>query len=349
MSLDKTSHDTPMPEQADTVATEDRTFGSLEDAMSALSAMEAPQEDEADELDITETDQPEDASLDTETEADEDDSDAVQEEAEEEVDPEAEPGDDPDEDIEPLSYDPTRKITLEDGTEATLEELVNGNLRQADYTRKTEAVAEERREVQEIRAATDARAEEITRTYDGLVEFLKGILPPEPSLELLGQDQQEYLRQQAIRKSFTDELNTVLSKQAQAQSMMHQENGAELERMRTAEAKKLVEAMPMLADPMKMGQFTDNVKKTAIELGFSEAEIGATVDHRLLRLVHLAGIGKRSLENQENARRRIKAKSATPAAKKPQAATPAPNQKNAKAMRRLSKTGSIQDAMQIDF
>ena len=340
MSLDRTSHEQAVHEQAGTAATEDRTYGTLEDAMQALTAhntenddLEAPEDNG-----ITDPDQP-------------DDDDDTAEDNSEQEDGEAEPdeGDDLDEDITPLAFDPTRKITLEDGTEATLEELVNGNLRQADYTRKTEAVAEERREVQEIRAATDARAEEITRTYDGLVEFLKGILPPEPSLELLGQDQQEYLRQQAIRKSFTDELNTVLSKQAQAQSMMHQENGAELERMRTAEAKKLVEAMPMLADPMKMGQFTDNVKKTAIELGFSEAEIGATVDHRLLRLVHLAGIGKRSLENQENARRRIKAKSATPAAKKPQAATPAPNQKNAKAMRRLSKTGSIQDAMQIDF
>ena len=37
MSLEMTSHDTPMPEQADTAATEDRTFGSLEDVMSAYS------------------------------------------------------------------------------------------------------------------------------------------------------------------------------------------------------------------------------------------------------------------------------------------------------------------------
>lgn len=348
MSLEKTSHDPATPEQADTVATEDRTYGSLEDAMSALKALETD-DAEGDDLDTTQSDQPE-AEADPETDTEDESDDVQEEEAEEEVEAEAEEeGDDREEDIEPLTYDPSRTVTLEDGTEATLEELVNGNLRQADYTRKTEALAEERREVQGIREASDQRAEEINRTYDGLVEFLQSILPPEPSMELLGQDQAEYLRQQAIRKSFTDELSTVLQKQAEAQSMAQSQNGEELERIRTAEAKKLVDVMPMLSDPMKMGQFTDNVKKTAIDLGFSENEIGATVDHRLLRLVHLAGIGKRSLENQENARRRIKNKPATPAAKKPKATAPAPSQKNVKAMRRLSKTGSIQDAMQIDF
>ena len=269
MSLN-TSHDTATPEQAGTAATEDRTFGTLEEAMSALTQMEDTQDAIEVEPDTTESDQPE-AEAETETE---DDYDVQEEEAEEEVDAD-EDGDDQEEDIEPLSYDPSRKVTLEDGTEATLEELVNGNLRQADYTRKTEALAEERREIQEIRSAADARAEEITRTYDGLVEFLQGILPPEPSLELLGQDQQEYLRQQAIRKGFTDELCAVLSKQAEAVNMAQQENGAELERMRVAETKKLVEVMPMLSDPMNMDQFKDNVKKTAIELGFSENEIGA--------------------------------------------------------------------------
>ena len=340
MSLDRTSHEQAVHEQAGTAATEDRTYGTLEDAMQALTAhntenddLEAPEDNG-----ITDPDQP-------------DDDDDTAEDNSEQEDGEAEPdeGDDLDEDITPLAFDPTRKITLEDGTEATLEELVNGNLRQADYTRKTEALAEERREIRSIREASDQRAEEITRTYDGLVELLHSILPPEPSLELLGQDQQEYLRQQAIRKSFTDELNGVLSKQAEAQSLAMKDSAAQLERIRNTEAKKLVDVMPMLSDPMKMEQFTDNVKKTAIELGFSENEIGATVDHRLLRLVHLAGIGKRSLDNQQNAQRRIKRKPATPASKRPVTSDPAPNQKNAKAMRRLSKTGSIQDAMQIDF
>jgi hypothetical protein len=340
------SEDKATPEQAEVSQAEDRTYGSLEEAMGALDVMDDDGEIDAGN-DTTEADQP-----DPDTETEETDDGLQEDEAEEEVteDEEEEPGDDEAEDIAPLDYDPSRKVTLEDGTEATLEELVNGNLRQADYTRKTEALAEERREIQAIREQSNARAEEITQTYDGLVEFLQGIIPPEPSLELLGHDQQEYLRQQAIRKSFTDELSTVLQQQTEAKARAAQVDPGEIERIRKAEANKLVEVMPMLSDPMKMDQFTDNVKKTAIDLGFTADEIGSTLDHRLLRLVHLAGIGKRSLENQENARRRIKEKSATPATKKP-AASPSPTarQQNKKAMRRLAQTGSIQDAMAIDF
>ena len=117
MSLEKTSHDPATPEQADTVATEDRTYGSLEDAMSALKALETD-DAEGDDLDTTQSDQPE-AEADPETDTEDESDDVQEEEAEEEVEAEAEEeGDDREEDIEPLTYDPSRTVTLEDGTEA---------------------------------------------------------------------------------------------------------------------------------------------------------------------------------------------------------------------------------------
>ena len=334
----ETSNDTPVAEQAEMPVKQDR-FDNLQDAMMALGStnteIEEPQQDE----EVEETEESEDIS------EEEDDGLQEDEEAEEEV-TEAEEGED-EEPLEPISYDPARVITLEDGTQTTLEDLVGGNLRQADYTRKTEALAEERRAVEEIKTQASARGEEIQHTFDGLIEFLEGIIPPEPSLELLSVNQEEYLRQQAIRKSFADELSSVLSRKRDAQGQVDAMKEADLEQLRTTEAKKLVDEMPMLADPMKMTSFQESVSKTAVELGFAKEEIDAVVDHRLLRLVHLAGVGKRSLENQENARRRIKTKAQTPAAKKP-AARRAPSA-NKKAMRALSQSGSIQDAMKIDF
>ena len=346
MSLDNTSHTPATPEQAEPATIENRTYGSLEDAMQALGqAEETVSEDEGD---TTEANQPDETDPDIESEEDSDE--LQEEEAAQEIDEEVEDGDDKPEDIEPLSYEPERVVTLEDGTEATLEELVNGNLRQADYTRKTEALAEERRALDQIKTESAVKGEEINRTYEGLISFLEGILPPEPSIELLGQDQAEYLRQQAIRKSFTEELSTVLQHQASAQEQMRNMQMQESQQRRGDEEKKLIESMPLLQDPMKLDQFKENAGKTAIDLGFSAEEFAEVVDHRVLRLVHLAGIGKRSLENGENARRRIKQKTATPTGKKPvRSSQPAATSNSKKAMRRLSKTGSIQDAMNIDF
>ncbi len=165
-------------EQAPVETSQPDRYDTLEAAMDALGTQEDEQDVQEAE-DITPEDQPEDEEeTEEETEAEE-----GEEETEEEIDVD---GDDTDGDIEVLNYDPSVVVTLEDGTESTLEELVSGNLRQADYTRKTEAIAEERRALEDIKASAQNQSEEINRTYEGLVEFLQGIMPPEPSLDLLG-------------------------------------------------------------------------------------------------------------------------------------------------------------------
>ena len=313
-------------------------FDNFEEAMKALgddTNSEAIEEEE----DTTQQDQPEDV---------EDDTEEAEELPEEDV--EDADGDDLEEDISIIDYDPSVRVTLDDGTESTLEDLVKGNLRQADYTRKTETLAEERRELEDVKSATHERSAEIQRTYQGLVEFLQGIMPPEPSLELLGQDQAEYLRQQAIRKSFTDELSGVLHRQSEAGAQAQSLNESDMATARQAEEKKLVDVMPMLNDELRMTSFKEGVNKTAQEFGFSEAEISAVFDHRLLHLVHLAGVGKRSIENGKNARRRIERKVSTPAEKKVAKTTqPGKASNNGKAMRKLSQSGSIEDAMMVSF
>lgn len=328
----------PTTEQAQELP---QKFDNFEDAMKALSddAYEAVEE----AVDTTEEHQPEDA--------DEEDIDEEESEQDEPLDDESdsEDGDDAEEDIHTIDYDPSVRVTLDDGTESTLEDLVRGNLRQSDYTRKTEALAEERREFEDSKSAMQTQSEEIQRTYNGLVEFLQGIMPPEPSLELLGQDQSEYLRQQAIRKQFTDELSDVLQRQTQASTQIQSMEQAELEQLRSTEQKKLLDVMPMLSDEMRLASFNEGVTKTAQEFGFSEAEISAVFDHRLLHLVHMAGVGKRSIENGKNARRRIESKTATPAEKQPSKTAARRMSANGKAMRKLSQSGSIEDAMLIDF
>lgn len=50
---------------------------------------------------------------------------------------------------QPSSQNEETKVTLSDGTEVSIEELKNWYLRQSDYTKKTTALAEEKRKVSE--------------------------------------------------------------------------------------------------------------------------------------------------------------------------------------------------------
>ena len=121
-------------------------------------------------------------------------------------------------------------------------------------------------------------------------------------------------------------------------------SGKDAEAYRTEQAASLVKAMPHLSDPVKRAAFDREVAATAQEFGFSADEIAATADSRILQMVHYARIGKRSEQNRNNAKRRVQ----TPMKGKarPSATTP---KANPKAMQRLSKSGSIHDAMEIDF
>lgn len=234
------------------------------------------------------------------------------------------------------------KVQLDDGTEVTLTELQDGYLRQSDYTRKTQELAEGRKD-------NDARAERLSKTleesrkvHEGTVEWAKSIIPAEPDLKLLQTDPKAYHHQKAMRERATEELNKFIEK---AKAGPDEETvKAEVERVRGEMVAKLKEDMPELKDDGKMASFMNQVMTTAKEFGFSEEEVNGTFDPRILQLVHFAAKGRnaQTVEGEGKPRTDSPRNTRVTGGK-------GGSQSNAAAVSRLKQTGSIDDAMKVDF
>lgn len=268
---------------------------------------------------------------------------AQAEEPTEEVDtPDAE--DEPDDDADFV-------VTLPDGEEVTaaqLKEWREGNLRQADYTRKTQEVAQEREAFRKERDAFAERATFVETAMQNLSGFVQSLIPPEPPLQLAQTDPGRYTQQLALRQQAMREVQELLSTKQQMDEGKGNFFQAEAQQHRDAENAKLAKAKPSLKDPAKLAAFDQSVRSAAIEFGFSESEIDQTSDARIRQMVYYAAMGKRAEANKFAALRR-KGTETPKAGKARPAQVSAKAQSNREAMQRLSRTGSIRDALAIDF
>lgn len=251
-----------------------------------------------------------------------------------EEEPEAEDGEEPGE----------VKVTLADGTEVSLGEIEKGYLRQADYTRKTTELAQEREALTKRATAHEEQARFIETATQRLSELVQQLIPPEPPVALAQQNPAAYIQQKAMREQAIAELGAWMDAKDTAGQAVQQLTAAQIEQQRQEANADLAKAMPRLKDPAALAKFDAEVATTAKHFGFDDATIAATNDPRVRRMAYYAAIGLRAEQNRQAAARRVEA----PKPGKP--ALPAQNvSKNKTAMRRLSQTGSFKDALQIDF
>lgn len=301
---------------------EDQSFDTLEEAVAAL----------GDDEELTE-EQP-DAE---ETAEDADDTDP---EGEDEEGAEDEDGD------EELEDGDSAEIELDDGEKVSLTELKRGYFRHRDYTHKTEEVAQQRKSVEAAQERVTETAQSLQNAHSKLLKFVEGIIPADPPLELAQTDPSQFAYQKAVRQRAIDELKAVMATGNEIKQTVEGAGEKEMAAYREEQDSLLVKAMPSLKEPGSKAAFDAKVKKVGKEFGFSDEEIAQTADHRILRLVHYAGIGMTAERNKKNATRRVAEKPSKGTRSK---AAPGKPSKNKEAMKRLSKTGSIADAMKVDF
>lgn len=236
------------------------------------------------------------------------------------------------------------KVTLADGTEVSLGEIEKGYQRQADYTRKTTEVAQERERVTQYEADLNERARFIETASQKLSSLVQQLVPPEPSAHLAQTNPAQYVQQMAMRQQAIAELQGWMAAGDEAGQAVQSLTAAQVEQQRQEANRHLAKSMPKLKDPAALAKFDADVKAAAQAFGFDDATIDATTDPRIREAMYFAGIGKRAVQNRQNASRRIEA----PKPGKPGAVAQTVDRSKT-AMRRLSQTGSIKDAMNIDF
>ena len=236
------------------------------------------------------------------------------------------------------------KLTLSDGTALTLEEVEKGFLREADYTRKTMELAETRKAVVQRETELAEQTTIIETATQRLLGLVQQLVPPMPSAALAQQNPGEYIRQKAVHDQARSELAQWMDTAGDVGNVVQGFTRQQIEQRKSEANAELVKAMPRLKDPAAMAKFDADVAASAKAFGFDDATIAATTDPRIRRAMWLAAVGQRALDNQSAAKRRVEA----PKAGKPPAPGK-PTDKNRTAMRRLAQSGSIKDALSVDF
>lgn len=179
------------------------------------------------------------------------------------------------------------KYRLADGTEATLaeiEEWRKGNLRQSDYTRKTQELAATRKELETHQAEITQKAQAFQQNVDFAIQVAQANLPAEPDYSLLQTDPIAYIQEKAEYDARLGQLQHLMgAKQEHEQALAAQRDQAFREWTQN-ESKNLVERLPELKDPAKLQQFNAELAKGIERYGFEAKDLTSVYDHRLILL-----------------------------------------------------------------
>lgn len=239
---------------------------------------------------------------------------------------------------EPAAEQPTQ-IVLPDGTKVPLEEVTKGYLRQSDYTRKVTEVATQRKALE----ADLQLVEGITQTF---IDHLAKMVPQAPDTALAMRDPQAYVRQKTLYDAAmaqVQELIEIGKKPKEIGTKLSEADKAAAVAQANA---TLGEMFPSFRTPEGRTKFLEGASVAAQEIGFSFAELQEVTDPRMFALAHWANEGMKAAKARETAKAKVaNVPPATP--RKP--GQPANGPRNADAMRRLTKSGSMRDALAIDF
>lgn len=258
--------------------------------------------------------------------------------------------DDPDEnesdDEDEPEDEPLYEITVNGETQqVTLDELRGGYQRNADYTRKTQELAERRKDLDTV----GQYAEQVSQLYKQRLaqvgSFLEQSLPPEPDEKLLAEDPFAYQQQQLLRQKAEESLKAIYGQfeAAQVETQARQD-----ELLRDAQ-QRAVDELPKLIPEWKD---VETIKKGMVDLtrylrseGFEAHEMRDVSDSRLIVVLEKARRYDAAKKSAESSKKKAAAK--PPKSLKPGKPSRKSNARKSdvrKAQERMKKTGSADDA-----
>lgn len=273
--------------------------------------------------------------------ASEEDSESVADELEEESsDEQLESEEDTQEDEKPKVF--TVKIDGKE-VEVTLDELQKGYSRTQDYTRKTQQVAEMRKQTEAQLQAIRAEREQYAQLLGALSEQVKAAAEPQIDWDRLYQeDPIEYVRQREVMRENREKAAAIQAEQQRLAEIAQQEQIKQLQAHKAKESQALLEAIPSWKDPAKAKAEKAMLVEFGQKMGFTPQELGNIYDHRVV-----LALRKAALYDQMQAKRQgIKPVTNNgPKPAKPGAAGRVSQMSDAaRAKQRLAKTGRVDDA-----
>tara|TARA_R110000868_G_scaffold99897_2_gene274755 strand:+ start:1419 stop:2414 length:996 start_codon:yes stop_codon:yes gene_type:complete len=175
--------------------------------------------------------------------------------------------------------------------EVTLDELVNGYQLGADYTKKTQELAEARKIVEaEVHSIQEAR--QVRDAYAQRLQALEQVLSvneaPEDLAALRENDPIGYAVRVADATERKEQLALVYAEQQKVAQQQEQYRQQEVRKLVQLESHKLSQVLPEFSDTAKGEQLRNEIRNYGKSVGFRDEELSQVYDSRHVLTLHKA-------------------------------------------------------------
>jgi hypothetical protein len=235
-------------------------------------------------------------------------------------------------------------------SEVSLDELVKGYQREADYTKKTQTLAEQRKAVEAERQTVE-QAKQLRDTYAQRLQIIEQALRSQTQGENLDElketDPIGYAVKVAERSENEKRLYAIRAEQARIAQMQQSEQAQQLSQVVSQEADKLSKVLPEYADPQKGETIRKSIRSYAESVGFSADELSKVYDSRAVLTLYKAMQYDKLMQNKGEVNKKLNQapKMLRPGVGKPQGSLEA--EKTKRLRQQFKQSGKVSDAAKL--
>ena len=233
--------------------------------------------------------------------------------------------------------------------EVSLDELLNGYSRTADYQKKTQSLAEQRKAVEAERVKID-EADKTRNTYAQRLQVIEQLLnqqsAPENLQELKETDPIAYAIAVAERSERDKQLQAIQAERYRVQQEQQAMQGQQLQQHIQLEQNKLVDLIPEFKDDAKAEVIRRDIRQYAKSIGFSDQELSQVYDSRAVQTLYKAMQYEKLVAGKAGTTKKV---ASAPKTLKPGTSNPTSSEQEAKKKEfaRLRQTGNKNDAARL--
>jgi len=241
-----------------------------------------------------------------------------------------------------------------DGQELTVDEIRKGYLRQSDYTKKTQSLAEQRKEIDALTERYNAQLNQIQIERQQYIQHLQALSQnqdPEKKFDidwerLRLEDPLEYVTKRQEFQEAKDRANELKERARQARAKAAADQQEQWAKVVEHEKAQLIAALPEWGETESQRQLATDLRAYAQGVGYSEPEIDSLVDHRSFLVLRKAMLYDQ-LQGANPKAKKLKGKPKVIRAGKGN--SPTQQQRDAQKTKRnqLKNTGHIRDAAKV--
>ena len=232
--------------------------------------------------------------------------------------------------------------------EVTLDELQKGYSRTQDYTRKTQQIAEVRKQTEAELQAVRAEREQYAQLLSALEVQVQQVAQPNIDWDRLYQeDPIEWVRQREVMRENQEKSAAIQSEQQRLAQLSQQEQAQFMQQRLQQEQEALLAAIPDWKDAKKAQAEKALLVEFGQKIGFTPDELKSVVDHRAVLMLRKAALYDQMMSKRGNIK---PVTNNGPRPAKPGAAGRVSNTTEAvRAQQRVAKTGRVDDAANAIF